>query len=240
MEPEYRLAHIVSGSVDLFVRPVVLDQLLLIHRQLMQNHIQQSDPGTAVWMRQILFTDLTPFDHHIMRTEDIVADMESAIILFFGLYQGFHFGTADLFQHHHGYKACQLQWFIMLRIALDVSCDHEAQRMLAEMNTDNGSGIQPFICLIFLRMRIPDHFNIRNDQWFLIDQVLCPCRKLFRVFHFVEKRFLHGPKSDFVPDFRNEYLRLQINRQDPAPVGVIQFTAAFMTPIAISRGSSSL
>ena len=178
-------------------------------------------------MRQILFADLMPFDHHVVRAEDVVTDMELAVIRFLHIHDFFHSGTPDLFQHHHGHEARQLKRLILLRITLYITNDHEAQRMLTERNSDDRPGIQSLIRLIFSRIRFPNRLNVRDDQRLLIHQVLHPCRKLFCELHFVEQRFLHRTETNFIPDFRYEYLRLKISCQNPAPVGIVQFTGCF-------------
>ena len=193
----------------------------------MQDHIQHHDPCAAVWMRQILFAELMPFDHHAVRAEDVVTDMELAVIRLLHVHDLLQSDTPDLFQHHHSYETSQLKRLILLRITLYITDDHEAQRMLTERNADDRPGIQPLICLIFLRIRFPDRLNVRDDQWLLIHQVLYPCRELFCELHFVEQRFLHRTETDFIPDFRYEYLRLKISCQNPAPVGIVQFTGCF-------------
>ena len=150
---ENRLSVIVLCLCILLVRPQVPGHDRKVHRLFMQHKIKQHDPASPIRMLQVLLMDSPSIDLHEVLTEDVIPDTGLSIVLFAFTDQEalLCLQPALLLQHHHGYKAGNLQGFILFDVLLRIPDNHEAQRMLSEGHANNRMCFQSLIGCIFTR-----------------------------------------------------------------------------------------
>ena len=208
VDAEDRLPVIVLRLRILFVRPQIPGHHRKVHRLFMQHKIKQHDPASPIGVLQVLLMYSPSVDLHEVLTEDVIPDAGLSVILFTFTDQEalFRLQPALLLQHHHGYKAGNLQGLILFDILLRIPDDHEAQRMLSEGHTDYSVRFQSLICRIFTRTGLPDRLNVLDDERLLFLQMLYPCKIFLRHFKFMKQRFRHRSGMDIVPDLRTPQL----------------------------------